>query len=411
MQAKAAERMPVEHFGQWTVAERTVLWCHELMGQLDDYLRGQVTPQLMPGEQIMGMAALRRPLSFNLLQVPEKYQEWLATATNMRLILFRTEGSGLFNVLTVKLKPKCLEVHQWWYQELREVTLGTVNGMGAGVSLGLVPHEPLGPVKGESRRYDMFPQAEDLDGHAQFYAQFRQWLQQQVAAGAFPMDAQRQAVVAEHKEKIRLEEERKRKAAEERKRKASAAWTTIRPYVPGGIGLLFALALGGGGLTCALAVGSGIPDSMEELSLDEKLLAIEERNVKWRAAGQEPPPGCPEYEGELEKHLLRGREDTCKGTVCNGCCKYFSSDHYAGSVWMGVTRGDDLFQCPPVDVFKARVEARKETIERKKENRNEDFAYTAGGVLLFFLGLVLLLVSVVLLVKGRRKVKAAAAAG
>jgi hypothetical protein len=373
------------------------------MGQLDDYLRGQVTPQLIPGEQIMGMAALRRPLSFNLLLVPEKYEEWLATATNMRLILFRTEGSGLFNVLTVKLKPKCLEVHQWWYQELREVTLGTVNGMGSGVSLGMVPHEPLGPVKGESRRYDIFPQAEDLDGHAQFYAQYRGWLQQQVAAGAFPMDAQRQAVVAEHKEKIRLEEERKRKA--------SAAWTTIRPYVPGGVGLLFALLLGGGGLTCALAVGSKIPDSMEELTLEEKLLAIEERNVKWRAAGQEPPPGCPEWEGELENYHLRGREHTCQGTVCNGCCKYFSSDHYAGAGWTGVTRGDEVFRCPPVNAFQERVEARKKSIEEEEGQRNGYFAYTAGGVMLFFLGLVLLLVSVVLLVKGRRKVKAAAAAG
>ena len=186
-----------------------------------------------------------------------------------------------------------IETHQWWYQELRQVALGTVNGLGSGVWFGLVPHEPLGPLQGRSRRYDMFPQAEGLDGHGQFYAQFRQWLQQQVAAGAFPMDAQRQALVAEHREKLRLEEERKRKAAEERKRKALAVWTAVRPYVPGGVGALVALLLGGGGLTCSLAVGSHLPDSMEESAGLEKLLAIEEKNLAWRAAGQEPPLAVP----------------------------------------------------------------------------------------------------------------------
>jgi len=113
----------------------------------------------------------------------------------------------------------------------------------------------------------------------------------------------------------------------------------------------------------------------------------------------------------LKKLDLRVREDTCSGIVCNGCCMYLSEDDYAGPGWKTVSRGDELFKCPPVAVFESRVKARKEAIEEETRSRNSLFAYTAVGVLLFLVGVVGLVASIAQLVKVHRKAKAGAAAG
>jgi hypothetical protein len=217
------------------------------MGHIDDYLRAQVTPQLGPGEQIMGMGHVRHPMQVNVIGVPERYEEWLATATGQRLILFRTESGG---VLTTKPKPLCLEVKQWWYQELAQVTLGNVAGVGGGLFFGLVPHEPLGPFGGSAKRYDAFPNAEGLDGQQAFYGQFRTWLQQQVAAGAFPMDAERRALVEQHRIRKAAEAEAERQRAEQRRAQRQAAFGKIASGLRGPVlwligAVVLVLAAGG----------------------------------------------------------------------------------------------------------------------------------------------------------------------
>src|SRR5690349_6621392 len=122
------------------------------MGRVDEFLFSAVTPQLLAGEQVMGMGCVRVPERFNLVGVPEQYEEWLATATNLRLILFKTENTGLFNPLTVNPKLMNRETRIWWYQELSDVWLGEVKGIGSGKFFTLVPHGPLGAYQGERQR-------------------------------------------------------------------------------------------------------------------------------------------------------------------------------------------------------------------------------------------------------------------
>lgn len=286
------------------------------MGQIDDFLSAQVGPQLLPGEQIMGFGCVRWPDKLNVIGTPERYEEWLATATNLRLILFKTENSGVFNILTVKPKPMNKETRVWWYQEIQQVQLGSVQGIGNGVFMSLVPYEPLGAYEGKARRYDMFPAAEGCDGHAQFVAQFRTWLQGQVAAGAFPMDEQRRAQIAAHGERLRQQAEQKRLAAEERARKAKAFVSSWRSWLP--------LAIAGVLLVSAAILSYFIMDSFESASRNGEWADKWEEELteakRCRAGGKKPAADCmsPAREKDAKRYLEEYRDGVAEGHLLGG---------------------------------------------------------------------------------------------
>jgi hypothetical protein len=217
------------------------------MGQIDDFILAQVNSQLVEGEQIAYVGLVRQPVKTNTLGVPQIYEDWLCGATNFRIFLFLTEPSGVFSLTP---KPMRIEDRVWWYQDLREVTTGTVTGVGDGVTIGLIPHEPLGPFAGKAKRYDAVSKAQGCDSQVNLHQHLGPWLQQQVAAGAFPMDAARQATVAAHYEQQRLEAEQKMQADAEKRRQRDEKIDRAKEKLKGGLGLLIAaivalLATGG----------------------------------------------------------------------------------------------------------------------------------------------------------------------
>lgn len=167
------------------------------MGHLDALLQAHVTTGLRPGEQVLGLGHVRQPQRFNKLGVPQLYVHWLAVATSSRIILFRTEAGGLFESAP---KPVVEDSLVWEYDEIARVELGTVEGLnvhsgGQAVWLRLVPLPLAGPGLGDAIRYDVFPVAEGLDDQRRFMSSYPGWLAQQVAAGAFPMSAEKRAMM------------------------------------------------------------------------------------------------------------------------------------------------------------------------------------------------------------------------
>jgi hypothetical protein len=370
------------------------------MAHIDDYLRAQVTPQLSAGEQILGFGVVRRPYKFNPIGVPTHYEEWLATSTNLRLILFRTKGEGLFNVLTVRPQALNLETRIWWYEDLREVTQGNVTGIGAGIIMGLCPHKPLGPYEGEGRRYDIFPAAEGLDAHATFYAQFRPWIMQQVASGAFPMDAERRAKVEAMLERERAEAERKRQLAEERKRKVLAAWASLKPILVRHLGpaLLLLVGLGAaitGGFFFVDAIDRTLQDSAS-VDRAKAELQLREADLVWRKAGGDPPADCP--------------EKTIHPTYSPEACHYCTiqkSQSTVPSEFKLVSRGSERWLCPSVANYEdLAVRARKQL--KDAENASSDVPEMIGGGVGLLFGLLALLGSGAWFFIARRKRRLAA---
>lgn len=167
------------------------------MGHIDSLLQAHVTSGLLPGERVLGLGHVRQPQRFNRLGVPQLYVHWLAVATSSRFILFRTEAGGVFESAP---KPVVKDSLVWNYDELARVELGTVEGLnvhsgGQAIWLRLVPLPLAGPGSGDTIRYDVFPIADGLDDQRRFMSSYPGWLAQQVAAGAFPMSAEKRAMM------------------------------------------------------------------------------------------------------------------------------------------------------------------------------------------------------------------------
>jgi len=203
------------------------------MGRIDSYLTAQVTPQLFAGEQIMGVAHLREAMNARPGAVPTSYNEWLATATNMRLVLFKTKAGGAWRN---KPEARCDEVINWSYQDLKSMTMRTFGARG-GTSITLTPHPGAGPLDGKSERYDVFPTADGLDAHPAFVSQYAPWLAQQIAQGAYPMSPQREAELQAleqqrqamaHETQMRQAHTKQVRAA---RRRAALARGTVHRYV------------------------------------------------------------------------------------------------------------------------------------------------------------------------------------
>lgn len=176
---------------------------------------------LWPGEQLLGFAHARVPLSFNVLGVPQQYNHLLAVATSARLILFQSDASGMFGG-----RPACEAgaSHVWLYDEIARAERGQVEGLavhsgGQAWWLRFTPHSGCGPIPGRPARYDFYPLAEGLDDQRRFVAALMPWLEQQINGGAFPMPPAKRAQIEQRlamekaAEKVRIREAAERGAA------------------------------------------------------------------------------------------------------------------------------------------------------------------------------------------------------
>lgn len=170
---------------------------------------------------MIGLAHARAPLSFNVLGVPQRYNNLLAVATSARLILFQSDASGMFGA-----RPACEAgaSHVWLYDEIARAQRGQVEGLnihsgGQAYWLSLVPHPQCGPTPGKAARYDFYPLAEGLDDQRRFVSALLPWLEQQINAGAFPMAPAKRAQIEQRvamekaAEKVRIREAAERGAA------------------------------------------------------------------------------------------------------------------------------------------------------------------------------------------------------
>jgi len=165
------------------------------MGAIDEFLRGIVQPQLFPGEAIQICAHAREPHNFNMLMVPQRNDHWLLVATNLRLFLFRTRTSGMWENAPKHeaTHPQIFPFDELAAVESKVMHYGQIVPGGPPKMFVLAPHPMCGPQKGARIRFDLYAKAEGLDDQARFVAQFPEWLAGQVQAGAYPMSEEKRA--------------------------------------------------------------------------------------------------------------------------------------------------------------------------------------------------------------------------
>jgi hypothetical protein len=191
------------------------------MGRIDDFLVSQVTPHLVAGESIQICAHAREPSSFNLVGAPTRNEPWLLVATNLRLFMFKTSVSGMWDN---QPKPEARDAKVFPFDEMASVS-SKVMHYGQAVPGGpakmflLTPHPQFGPARGEPVRFDLYAVAEGLDQQARFCREFPEWLAQQIASGAYRMDPARyQATLAQAEQ----QRQQQMAALQERNRAAAA---------------------------------------------------------------------------------------------------------------------------------------------------------------------------------------------
>jgi hypothetical protein len=323
------------------------------------------------------------------------FRDWLATATNLRLILFRTETSEL---LEVKPKPLCLEVEQWWFADLAAVSTGYhANPLYPDYFLDLTAHFGLGPKgDGEPRRYLIPVKIPSVSTQEQIGASFAPWLRQQVAAGAFPMDPERRARVERaHADRQARQQAQQHRAAESRAR--------LRANLPGLIAwLVMLVGLGGlvaGGIFVALGLQAG-STAAEDLARDEQEIARIEADLAWARAGADPPTDCP---SQGPKSSSRSSTRYCHG------CRVFAGTPPADAKSLGqraIQRGREVWLCPPASIYESNLASAQKSKTRHEKNvagaRTQWIAALAGSLVGVGVGVAGLL----LLLRHRRRMRA-----
>ncbi len=329
------------------------------MAAIDDYLDAMVRPHLRPHETITGRGHLRRHMGLSR-PVMEAYDDWLATVTDQRLILFRTEVDGATQWTP---RAQCLEVREWRFAELqsvgREVNAllldrAVLTSMGTKF-LVLVPRDGLGPYEGEAQRYDLIPRTLAFDGHMAFYGGFAEWIEQAVSSGRHPLDAEahakQQAVYAQRR--VRAAEDARVSAARgvQNRQALSAVWPFLAALVPLGLAGLFGLIFSNETTRVGYAVDGA--------SVQRKELAIARADAaSWVRAGTEPPQDCPE---KLTKSRL------ALSGVCHGCVTmpYAPGPRPGTKVY---PRGDLWWVCDGPDAYAARIAHIERRIAEQEES-------------------------------------------
>lgn len=200
---------------------------------IDGFVHSIMAPGLQPGETILGSAHMRRMTGGDY----SHYDEWIGVTTDRRLVLFRTEvtGVGLFTVL-----PKNLGAVEWWYQDLEAVgvrdlgasaaSLGEMAVVSIGgpmVALTLSAYDGLRPTTNERETYVIPRDSVGLAAQAQTHAQFGPWLKSRVDARAFPLTPDRQQFHAQRQQQ-QVAAQAFRQAADAQSR---AAMRSTAPYL------------------------------------------------------------------------------------------------------------------------------------------------------------------------------------
>lgn len=355
------------------------------MGVIDEFLRAHVTPGLLPGEQILGFMHARVPYRFNGLGVPSAYFQWLGAATSTRLVLFRTELDFLGDP-----QAQALDTQVWSYDEIARVALGDVEGLTSATFFTLVPHPMLGPAQGNPGRYDLYPTCKGLDDHARTRAQFPGWLAQQVAAGAFPLSAQKRA-------EIEAKVAAGRAAEQEKIRRQNEAFQRALPHVG----------------RAAVALGPAGIGLFASLVLYKAILHYQEHSAPY----QDPAVTAAEHD---LAHIKRGRRPdhyVCSsddGAKCESCSdsRY---DKRPGYQTVKDINGES-WRCPPTRYYEGRInEVRsarrakeKEAIE-EREGKATTELILAGVSGLGLLGSIAALVGLAIW-DAKRRARAAASA-
>lgn len=230
------------------------------VGAVDAFLQSRIAPGLQPGEQVIGSAHVRRRIPRADGSGPTHgYDDWLVAATDRRLVMLKTSvvGDGIFSLMSkLTVQAACLDVAEWWYQDLRAVQQALPTGreratLGPIKVVLLAPHQGMGATGGLDQELLVLGNTEGLDGQRRFFLEFPEWLQAQVAAGRFPMSPERQQLF------LQRQHERAAHAADLVARKAGSQELLKKearqagPYL---ISLVPLLA----GLLCGIALFNGI---------------------------------------------------------------------------------------------------------------------------------------------------------
>lgn len=381
---------------------------------------------LEPGESVMGLGMLRRPTLFNVMGIPQKYDDYLAVATDRRLIVFETETG--FSILMPTPKPVARNPIVWRYEELQTVRTGAVEGVvihsgGAGQWIALVPHAYCGPLAdeqepanittGPARRYDIYAQIDGIDGQRGLYAQYPKWLSERVNAGAFPLPPHKRAEVEAkiaHQRAIQIaEQERRIRAAAERDAKMKAAWAAFKPYLVPAIMVLVGLALVPPGALFALDGFERWDNSSDGVAYFEAKTALLKRDQKSWVADPKlaPPSDCPE---EKLPYFIDSRSRSDDRT-CHNCTERpaHRSQPYPGG--RSFPRGDKVWDCPAPDGYAFMIKITESDLEQQESNAVQGLIRLAVGAAGAIVGIVVLALGGVFAAKKRKALTAAGPAG
>lgn len=368
------------------------------MGQIDHFLTATATPGLLPGERVHAVGHLKEVTSRSILNVPQGVDHWLAVATNLRLILFRTTAGGMFGQ---KPRGEAREPRVCWYDEIESIrhearSYGQLVPGGCPTTFYFVPRTQLGPFEGKRFSFDVYRVAEGIDAQDQFATQFLPWLGSQVAAGAFPLAPEKQAQLQERM--VAAEAKYQVTAAANREAEARRA-AFLKKNAPTMIGgalwlVLFAAAM--------FLLYAGIHDK----GVADFYIQGEEERV--RAA-----------EHNLDQHESGALKRACESASSSCTCK--SADKYTewtthdpskaeADGWQVVAEKKNSghkYYCPPRSYYESVLRYAKKDLATREEALGPALLKIVGGVIAV---LVALGVGAALLVWRKRHASRAVAA-
>jgi hypothetical protein len=408
--------------------------------QVEQLMVAEATPRLVQGEQILALGALlagggRRH------RVLSDYDVLLVVATNLRLLLF--EGKSSLGGLVVRElevaatfgsdRPRHWPppvVLEWWYQDLAAVE---VMALGSFLTYSefrvrlKARHPALGVGDGAEGDYYTISKFTGLPGHPQFLQQFLPWLAQQVAAGAFPLTPARQALVQQYEQAAQQHRhaamahaaaagQRQAMAAQQQQESARRLHAKLGARSRGGFcGVLVLLGLGVLLLLAGAAAGVGATHDRswraERAGHIEELVEVDEEDVAWSEAGEPPPKGCPEKELEDRRELLHpdiSWNDWDRYTMCHGCLVLAAKPSKPDDgKWKPdlerFERKGEVWFCPPAERYREQLAADKKRLASFREGA-QSWNGVVASVVMALLGLVLFVVGISIVVRGRRAI-------
>ncbi len=152
-------------------------------GRLDSFIYAEVEPRLRPGETIKAVGSVQRFPRYNMLKNPVgSPQHFLAAATDQRLILMKTEATGLFANGALKAENRGAEV--WEYEDLQAVQAKWFGGFHNAMGVSLIPKPGRGPHGGSAKRVDIPSRTDGCDEQSRLCREFPMWLATRVAPAA-----------------------------------------------------------------------------------------------------------------------------------------------------------------------------------------------------------------------------------